>query len=692
MKKRASRAGASANRTKLPSFAILAIVYAAMVIVRYLLAVATHIYTMVLIDEHLYYSIARSISGGNGLLFMGQPADYTSILYSIVIAPVYWLFPEGTHFFRLIQLWNICLMNLSIFPVYRLAEEVTHNRKTAVAAAVICMLAPDMVLGGYIMSEVIIYPLFFTMMYFAYQYLAGRKAKDILLAGILGGLIWFAKPGQAVPAAVILVSALVAGIRARDIRQVLAAVYGFLGAAAVIALSYLLVHVVFRHPSSLLGVYDAQLLGSENNHWLAFFRSILLSPFYFYIISGGICLILPIYYYRDMDAGKRSFFRVILVSAAICMLGTAWLVNRVEDANLGIHTRYFAMYVPLLLILCFDCAEKGRAPEQEDEKARETGIIGALTFFVILCAFALGIAAGIDPASFKVSNLALAVLRSDVFSRGRIIWAVLLAAGAAALAFHVLFSKKRKHRTLLVVLMLAGFILNTGFAYVQAYRDVNPDMVAKSETVKEAVGDREFMYVYGSNQREYYAYLDPNTKKNVHMVYINDLYNRTIQSDGVYLPFVPDIQRGTIPQYMTPDTDLLVIDRDAMVNLALSDRVVRETQDDTLFMQVIRIPRGERWVDAFLGGPLGGAVKKNTACHIYLFREEFRQQPVKVSLNLEFEEDTALIVSFGDTSYSFDLPAGKDTYSITVPDPTEVISFRAKDSDMIVHSFRIRLQ
>ena len=164
MAARNSRTVSDGRRKGIPTFFILALIYATAVLIRYGLAIYTHVYTTVIIDEHLYYSIARSIANGEGLLFLGQPADYSSILYPLIISPIY-LFPEGTNYFRLIQLWNILLMNLSIIPLYGLARDIIGNRKTAVVTAAICLLAPDMMLGGFVMSEAILFPLICAMMY-----------------------------------------------------------------------------------------------------------------------------------------------------------------------------------------------------------------------------------------------------------------------------------------------------------------------------------------------------------------------------------------------------------------------------------------------------------------------------------------------------------------------------------------------
>ena len=145
------------------------LLFAGIVVIRFLLALATSTYPVVGIDEFLYSSLGRSIATEGGLLYYGQPADYSYILYPLVLSPVYLLFGEGANFYRILQFWNILLMTLSVFPVHALCRRLLHEEKKALWAAVLCMLLPDFILGQRIFSEAILYPLFFGSVYFIYR-------------------------------------------------------------------------------------------------------------------------------------------------------------------------------------------------------------------------------------------------------------------------------------------------------------------------------------------------------------------------------------------------------------------------------------------------------------------------------------------------------------------------------------------
>ena len=134
--------------------------------------------------------------------------------------------------------------------------------------------------------------------------------------------------------------------------------------------------------------------------------------------------------------------------------------------------------------------------------------------------------------------------------------------------------------------------------------------------------------------------------------------------------------------------DLLVIDWTAMKHLQLADSV-EVLSAANLSIQVILIPRGERWVDCFLGGPVDGSVSAGRNCVIHWYRDDLKEHPVTVTLEIELKNASAFILGVNQEVYSFDLPAGKDTYRIPVSVPTDEIYFRAPDSDMTVFSFRV---
>ena len=155
---------AKERKRSLPMPLLLVLTYVGFVVARSLLAVAAQKHPTILIDELLYAHIARSLARGTGILYMGQPANYTSILYPLVLSPVYALFPDGSNYYVLMQVWNALLINLSLFPIYALAKAIAHDERKGYLTALVSLILPDLFMNCVLMSENILYPMFFALM------------------------------------------------------------------------------------------------------------------------------------------------------------------------------------------------------------------------------------------------------------------------------------------------------------------------------------------------------------------------------------------------------------------------------------------------------------------------------------------------------------------------------------------------
>ena len=126
---------------------LLAGIYACSVLVRFFMATLTSNFPTVYVDEFLYYNLGRSIATEGALLYHGQPALYNYVVYPLMLAPVYKLFPAGTHFYRVIQFCNFCVMCLSVFPLYGLCRRMLKDEEKALKLSALFMLLPDFILG-----------------------------------------------------------------------------------------------------------------------------------------------------------------------------------------------------------------------------------------------------------------------------------------------------------------------------------------------------------------------------------------------------------------------------------------------------------------------------------------------------------------------------------------------------------------
>lgn len=172
------------------------------------------------------------------------------------------------------------------------------------------------------------------------------------------------------------------------------------------------------------------------------------------------------------------------------------------------------------------------------------------------------------------------------------------------------------------------------------------------------------------------------------MVYINDLYNNMIETDGVFIPFIPAISRGMLPDREIPNTSILVLDRLAMSQLKLSAnaKVLYKTTNENLYL--VEIPHEERWLESIVGGVVESTLTKGTPAYIRLFGGE-TSSVQKVSVDIELLAESEIIIQLDQQKYLFTLPACRDIYEIELPSPAQYVIISCADSDINFYGYSL---
>lgn len=120
------------------------------------------------VDEELYLSMAKSFHYGSGFLQYGDVLNYRAVLYSCIISIAYYLY-DPTRILLYIRIINVLIMTSAIFPIYKLADEVLDDKRKVLLTSFILSVVPEMAMTGYIMQEVLYYPLLLWAFYFMYM-------------------------------------------------------------------------------------------------------------------------------------------------------------------------------------------------------------------------------------------------------------------------------------------------------------------------------------------------------------------------------------------------------------------------------------------------------------------------------------------------------------------------------------------
>lgn len=318
-------------------------------------------------DELLYAKLATTIAETHSPLpeIHGASISVFNQLYPLLIAPFYGaLSPPDA--FRAAHVLNALAMASAAFPAYLLGRQVL-SRPWSLAVAGLSVLVPWMVITGFLMTEVVAYPVFLWAILALQHAIAAPSARrDLFAVGALGLAVLartqFVALVLVLPLTILgheLGQALVspgpasrwrrflAGAR-HAVRQhpVLAAVYAVGVAVATIA-------AVVSSVGSLLGVYSPTLdEGSvlPSGVWSAAARHIDavgigsgLAP----LILGGGWMLTTIA--RSRNPKEHALATLSLVTVVVLTFEAASFGVRFGGADV-VRDRYLFYVVPLLLV------------------------------------------------------------------------------------------------------------------------------------------------------------------------------------------------------------------------------------------------------------------------------------------------------------------------------------------------------
>lgn len=667
----------------------LFILYFVTVLLRFVLALITAYYPTVGIDEFLYYSIGRSIATEGKLLFRGQSADYSFILYPLVLSPVY-LFPEGTHFYRLLQLWNILLMSASVFPIFFLGKELLQSDKKAFIAAALSMLLPDFILGQLIFSEAILYPLFFTLMYCAYRYISKGDMRFILWVGFLGGLLYSTKPGAIVPAAVFLAILLFSSIIQKEKKRLL---YVFASICLLLATSgffIFLAKYAFKYEGTFFSVYESQLDGAIMHDPGTLFKTLAMYPAYFILACGIVGFLYPALLHARWSDEKRKFWWFVIASICIMIIGSVLVVERTNLTS-NINLRYVDSYIPLMILFCFIPTKGVDSAKTKNAKQHNSYIIGlsVLLGYVVLCILLLGCKMG---KSIKnvFPLLTLSILNDKFIPLtmqylGNII-IVLFCIGAFAIFVHCF--KKEKMQPTFLVIMTIGMLINGLCGYSVLQDNSHFNFSKDGLKVQELTENKPYIYLLSTEGITDIG-IDVNTKNNNCVIFTNDFINCLQRNGGYYVPFVPDKKRGMAVVRETPDVDTLVVSYESMRNFQLSQYAASESPYDRNTVFVIHFTPGKRIVDSTLGNLINQKLPAGRPGILLLYNTDFLNKPITISMEIDSEASQEMTINSTHELYTVALTPGRAWYDVSFNSAEVAFNFLVQNAPIKVYAYKL---
>ena len=319
-------------------------------------------------DEMLYYSLARSIYQGKGLLIHGVDIGFTKIAYSLLIAP-FFAIEDVQLRITMIMLCNSLVMMSSIFPAYHIAKEIKMKRSVMYLFLFFFVLWPGLLMSETFMSEVLYFPL---VLWFVLFWVKEQRSPEKIIYPILEGIIGFlGYLTKEVFLAVIVtyflvkimypfVSAIVRdGEKKEGFWKTVRSGYSlkeFRGAAiflAVFVLLYIVSAIVFSGKNFYNNAYSRELSLYNIIYFfygiIVYFEGVAISTLVFPFVY-------PIIMFKNTDAMTRKLICFVYCNIAVAIATISYTILINEDVGnrlLRIHLRYISPLLILILLIFF---------------------------------------------------------------------------------------------------------------------------------------------------------------------------------------------------------------------------------------------------------------------------------------------------------------------------------------------------
>ena len=672
------------------SISSVALLFAASFCLHTILNILVNESPKVIIDEGLYTNIARSLAWEGKLAFRGRPVNYPYLLYPFLLVPVYWLNSLlGGDVYRAVQVFNTLLITSSVFPAYCLANRFTKDRNKSFAAALIVSLIPDMIMGGYEMTECLIWPLTLWMLFFCYRFYQDNGLKDGLLTAFFTGLLFSAKPGAVAAGTVMLI----AHCFVKDKKRIRNTLLSLLLLIAMVGAVYSIFRLFFGSSDSLLGLYTKQTEEWKSEDALVAIEATLLTIFLFVFACGGVYGLLPILHLKSYDETKRRFVFSFLLAVLAAIIGTAVFVVPYKWTgglgNIPLHMRYCSMFIPVMYIFSIDV---------EPEYGKNRRLLIALIVFIILSIFPGARAGFVKGTSGSIDSIVLNAFTTTRNQNGMITGWILTAytiictlllirklnaesrTGTVKKKYRDPNRGRKLHKT--GTMCFIGFILfNAVCAHINANIYIDPTTSEDALEVNRKIAGKESL---GITQRYYddiYSYwLDSRLNKPMQQVTIDQMFIKTEETDGVYVPFKPVEQSPNVNNHETPDTDLFVLGMTIAEHLELDESVEAEKTKNGHFT-IARIQPSQRWVDSMMYGLDDNALYPGIPGVIHIFDDD-RNIDGKVTIHLTASGNGILTV--GEERIAVN--GQEQTYEVTIPF-RKVIPLSAENGTILILSY-----
>ena len=572
--------------TRRQTVATLLLLFAAAFAVRFICSLLFRQNPQIIIDENLYTNLARFLSDGFTVSYRGQPIDYPSLLYPLVLCPVYALERLiGGDIYRWVQGFNSLLMASTVFPMFLFAKDFTGSDKKAITASVLCLLMPDMLFSEMLMTEALMWPLALWMMVFAYRaYRAVEHGENGVKYGILTGVFTFAmfvtKPGAICAGAVLTVLLLFRSAGKKH--SSMPALFSLITIVVLSALWYGAYYLFLdRANTSALGLYEKQLSEFKPSDLILMAEAALLTPLMCVFALAGVFALLPVIRRKEYSDDRRAFVMATVIAVLAAGVGSAVFVTPYRweygPGAIPVHMRYISMLLPAFFAFTLALPESGKgavSPSRRGNKGNtlsyagtDRKIIIALGVCALLYLFPgvrMGFAGG---HGTSIDSPTLGAFVQSKYLPGNTLGWILTAITVLFTAFIIYYIHENgcdRRMIRISCLFLTGFMLYNNVCLTVSLNRTSDttygdDALEINEILRENEG-----HILGTTPQYYddllSVWLDARLDRPLYEVTNEQLISELVKTGGKYKPFVPPVvQAPNKGAVITPEADTFIL-------------------------------------------------------------------------------------------------------------------------------------
>jgi len=334
----------------------------------------------IMVDEIIWSEIARGFADAGEPLLRGEPDPGYSVVYPILISPVYALFDSLPDAYAGVKALNAVVMSLAAVPAYFLARRVIRNG-LALLAALLTVALPSFAYTATVMTENVFFPLFLVVVLALVLALERPTPGRVVLLFVLLGLA-FATRVQAVALlpAILIAPFLLAWFERRGYGSTISRfrwLYGLTAGLGVAALGAQL--VAGRSAQELLGAYSpVDEAGYEAGEVLRYLWWHVAELSLYVLVIPLAATIVLVGRARSLDARLQAFLAA-MVSVTACLVPVvAAFASRFSDR---IEERNLFYVAPLFCIALLAWVERGA--ERPRVLATAAAVVSALLVVAI---------------------------------------------------------------------------------------------------------------------------------------------------------------------------------------------------------------------------------------------------------------------------------------------------------------------